>query len=143
MSHSLRPHGLLQARILEWVAFPFSRSNPGQGLNPGLPHCRWILYQLSHKGSPSSTTELSYGSLIPGLGSLRHNYMEGAQPHPSAENWINNLLSMTPCTRARPRLSPDDEFTSSSVLDFPAFRTVKTSFAVSKLPSLCDFAIAA
>ena len=24
---------------------------PTQGLNPGLPHCRWILYQLSHKGS--------------------------------------------------------------------------------------------
>ena len=23
-----------------------------QGLNPGLPHCRWIFYQLSHKGSP-------------------------------------------------------------------------------------------
>ena len=22
-----------------------------QGLNPGLPHCRWILYQLSHQGS--------------------------------------------------------------------------------------------
>ena len=27
---------------------------PTQGLNPGLPHCRQILYQLSHKGSPSS-----------------------------------------------------------------------------------------
>ena len=25
---------------------------PTQGLNPGLPHCRRILYQLSHKGSP-------------------------------------------------------------------------------------------
>ena len=25
---------------------------PDQGSNPGLPHCRWILYQLSHKGSP-------------------------------------------------------------------------------------------
>ena len=25
---------------------------PSQGLNPGLTHCRWILYQLSHKGSP-------------------------------------------------------------------------------------------
>ena len=25
---------------------------PTQGLNPGLPHCWWILYQLSHKGSP-------------------------------------------------------------------------------------------
>ena len=25
---------------------------PTQGLNPGLQNCRWILYQLSHKGSP-------------------------------------------------------------------------------------------
>ena len=25
---------------------------PTQGSNPGLPHCRWILYQLSHKGNP-------------------------------------------------------------------------------------------
>ena len=24
---------------------------PTQGSNPGLPHCRWILYQLSHEGS--------------------------------------------------------------------------------------------
>ena len=23
-----------------------------QGLNPGLPHCRWIPYHLSHQGSP-------------------------------------------------------------------------------------------
>ena len=26
--------------------------SPTQGSNPGLPHCRWILYQLSHQGSP-------------------------------------------------------------------------------------------
>ena len=26
---------------------------PTQGLNPGLPHCRRILYQLSRRGSPS------------------------------------------------------------------------------------------
>ena len=25
---------------------------PTQGSNPGLPHCRWILYQLSHRGNP-------------------------------------------------------------------------------------------
>ena len=25
-----------------------------QGLNPGLPHCRWIFYQLIHEGSPVS-----------------------------------------------------------------------------------------
>ena len=43
-------HGILQARKLEWVAFPFSRGIfPTQGSNPGLPHCRRILYQLSHQ----------------------------------------------------------------------------------------------
>ena len=26
---------------------------PTQGLNPGLPHCRWILYHLSHQGRHS------------------------------------------------------------------------------------------
>ena len=25
---------------------------PTQGSNSGLPHCRWILYQLSNEGSP-------------------------------------------------------------------------------------------
>ena len=46
-------YGILQARILEWVTFPYSRvfSQP-RDLNPGLPHCRRILCQLSHKGSP-------------------------------------------------------------------------------------------
>ena len=47
-------NGILQARILEWVAIPSSRGIfPNQGLNPGLPHCRQILYQLNHKGSRS------------------------------------------------------------------------------------------
>ena len=27
-------------------------TSPTEGLNPGLPYCRQILYQLSHKGSP-------------------------------------------------------------------------------------------
>ena len=27
---------------------------PTQGSNPGLPHCRWILYCLSHQGSLDS-----------------------------------------------------------------------------------------
>ena len=81
-------HGILQARILVWTAFPFSRGSspprdgiqvsciagrfftswatretqeywrgslsllqgivPTQELDPDLPHCRQILYQLSH-----------------------------------------------------------------------------------------------
>ena len=41
-------HGILQTRILEWVAIPFSRGIfPTQELNPGLLNCRQILYQLS------------------------------------------------------------------------------------------------
>ena len=46
-------HGILQARrILEWVASLLQGTFPTQELNPGLSHCRQILYQLSHKGSP-------------------------------------------------------------------------------------------
>ena len=48
-------HEILQARILEWVAIPFSRGSSTQGSNPGLPHCRRILYQLSHQGSPKQS----------------------------------------------------------------------------------------
>ena len=33
---------------------------PKQGLNPGLPHCRQILYQLSHKGSPRILEWVAY-----------------------------------------------------------------------------------
>ena len=35
-------HGILQARILEWVAIFFSGVFPTQRLNLGLLHCRWI-----------------------------------------------------------------------------------------------------
>ena len=33
---------------------------PTQGSNPGFPHCRWILYQLSHKGSPRILEWVAY-----------------------------------------------------------------------------------
>ena len=54
---SLRPHGLYSLwnspgqntgvdslSLLQGIF-------PTQGLNPGLPHCRWILYQLSYEGN--------------------------------------------------------------------------------------------
>ena len=45
-------HGILQARILEWVTFPFSRgSSQPRDQSQVSPPCRQILYQLSHKGS--------------------------------------------------------------------------------------------
>ena len=36
-------HGVFPARILEWVAMPFSRGSSIQGSNLGLLHCRWTL----------------------------------------------------------------------------------------------------
>ena len=62
-------HGILLARILEWVAISLT-----QGMNPGLPHCRQILYQLMHKGSPLSSVgkesacNVGDPGSIPGLG---------------------------------------------------------------------------
>ena len=49
-------HGILQARILERAAVPFSRGS-SQPEIPGLLHCRWILYSLSHQGSPEIMQE--------------------------------------------------------------------------------------
>ena len=66
ISDSLRPHGL-------YSPWPSPGQNTGvgslslvqgifqtQGLNPGLQHCRRILYQLSHKGSPRIQEWVAY-----------------------------------------------------------------------------------
>ena len=44
-------YGVIQTRILEWVAISFSRGS-SLGLNQGLLHCRQVLYYLSHQGRP-------------------------------------------------------------------------------------------
>ena len=49
-------HGILQTRILEWVAIPFSKGfSLTQRSDPGLLHCGQILYHLSHQVSPITT----------------------------------------------------------------------------------------
>ena len=73
MSDSLRPHGLygLQARILECSYSLNQGIFPTQGSSPGLPHCRWILYRLSHQESPWTlewvASPFSRGSSNPGI----------------------------------------------------------------------------
>ena len=42
-------HGILQAKILEWVAFPFSRGSSQPRDQTQVPHIAGGLYQLSHK----------------------------------------------------------------------------------------------
>ena len=66
VSNSLQPHGLYSPwnspgqntgvgslSLLQGI-FPTQRSNPG------VPHCRQILYQLSHKGSPEILEWVAY-----------------------------------------------------------------------------------
>ena len=63
MSDSLQPLGLYPTRLLCPWNFPGKNTGvgchfllqgifPTQGLNPGLLHCRQMLYHLSHQGSP-------------------------------------------------------------------------------------------
>ena len=53
-------HGILQARMLEWVAFPFSSgsSQPRDGTQV-LPHIRRILYQPQEKPKNTGVGSLS------------------------------------------------------------------------------------
>ena len=47
--------------MLEWIDLPFSKgSSQPRDRTPGLPHCRWILYQLSHKGNPRILEWIAY-----------------------------------------------------------------------------------
>ena len=63
ISSSVWPYGLQQARLLCPWDSPGKNTGEGchalfqgifltQGSNPGLPHCRQILYHPSHQGSP-------------------------------------------------------------------------------------------
>ena len=52
MDYTYTVHGILQAKITGVGSLSLLQGIfPTQGSNPGLPHCRWIIYQLSHKGS--------------------------------------------------------------------------------------------
>ena len=66
MSDCLQPHGLYSP----WIS-PGQNTGVGSpsllqgifptlGSNPGLPHCRWILYQLSHQGIPRILEWVAY-----------------------------------------------------------------------------------
>ena len=64
MSNSLRPHLTSLQSMDTGVGSLFFLQGifPTQGSNPGLLHCRWILYQLSHQGSPRILEWVAYPS---------------------------------------------------------------------------------
>ena len=66
ISNSLWPHGLYSpwnspGQNTGVGSFSFLQGIfPTQGLNPGLLHSRWVLYQLSHEGSPRILEWVAY-----------------------------------------------------------------------------------
>jgi len=53
-------HGILHARILEWVAYPFSRGSSQARDQTQVSALQADLYQLSHKGSPRMLEWVAY-----------------------------------------------------------------------------------
>ena len=86
---------------------------PTQGSNPGLPHCRWILYRLSHQGSPRILEWIAYpfsrGSLpaeLPVPSRLDHSL--GTMPTPGQGSQsvcpVQSSLCGTESLISRPQL---------------------------------------
>ena len=74
MSNSLQPQGLWGHQDLLSMKVDchslLQEIFPTQGLNLSLLHCRWILYHLSHKGSPKMflvRSEIATSNLIANL----------------------------------------------------------------------------
>ena len=79
---------------------------PTQGSNPGLPHCKQTIYQLSHKGSPSIIVAAAAAKLLqscPTLcvlidGSLPGSSVPGILQARTLE-WV--AISFYACTHAK------------------------------------------
>ena len=102
MSNSLWPHGLYSPSNSPGQNTRVNRLSllqgifPTQGLNLGLPHCRKILYQLSHKGSPRILEWVAYPF---SSGSFQHRNQIGVSYIAGKfyTNWaIRQAQEMTP-----------------------------------------------
>ena len=88
VSNSLRPHELYTSWNSPGLKTGvgnlslLQRIFPTQGLSPGLPHCRQILYRLSHKGSPKYWN----GQPIPSPADLSNPGIELASPSLQADS---------------------------------------------------------
>ena len=64
---------------------------PIHGSNPGLPHCRWIRYQLSHLGSPC-ISYISFNHLF-----LIHLSITGRSIHQSSHFFLSVICVLSTC----------------------------------------------
>ena len=93
-------HEIFQARILEWVAISFSRgSSPPR--DPGSPALQADSILTELQGKPTIVWP-------------QVNSRKGTQLHPSTENWIKDLLSMSLPIRTRPSIPLSQSIPSRS-----------------------------
>ena len=111
-------HGISQARILKWVAISFSRgsSQPRDQTCASCEvkgHCRWILYPLSHQGSPSNRMRNSKRTFWDTRGLLcnqvdRRYILTGRKTvflEKSAHLWLFNTLDVEECPGSKIQLA--------------------------------------
>ena len=136
MSDSLQPHGLYSpwdspGQDTGVGSHSFLQGIfPAQGLNPGLPHCRWILYQLNHAGSPRTLEWVAY----PFSTDLPNPGIEPESPALQAESLPTALcsqatLSDPPCLCACSLTVPS---LPQSVFVFPKCLETRGNFTVSR-----------
>ena len=73
-------HVILQARILEWIAIPFSRGFPTLGSNPGLLHTSTSVQSVSSVAQSCLTLCDSMNRSTPSL-PVHHQLPEFTQTH--------------------------------------------------------------
>ena len=100
----LRPHGLSCTRLLCPWDFPGKNTGVGchfllhgifltQGSNPGLLHCRWILYCLSHQGSPWQGVRLDKYLLNESIDEWLFDRLKSGQQRPQGQRrWLEPRL---------------------------------------------------
>ena len=106
-------HGIFQARIpgVGSRSLP-QRISPTQGSNPGLPHCKWIVYHLSHQGSSYVLYSVRSSCLVLSDSLWPHGLQHAKLPSPSPT--LGAYTNSCPlCRWCHPT-------SSSSVVPFPS-----------------------
>ena len=86
-------HGILQARILEWVAFPFSRDLPKPGIQPRSPTLQADSLPAEPQGKPKNTGVNGYP--IPSPADLLDPRIKSGSPALQADS-LPTVLSEKP-----------------------------------------------
>ena len=93
-------HGIFQARILEWVAIPFSRGYSRPVIEPGFPAFRQILYHLSHQGNPYNSIRAKSLQSCPTLCNPMDCSLPGSSVHGILQARILEWVAVSSCRRS-------------------------------------------